>query len=293
MTGPSSHAPGTPTMALDLYRGMGRDELGTAYDNRAVVPGWQDYLADWRRRSDAAYARHAPLRDVPYGPGPRQRLDLFESADPGAATVLFLHGGYWQWNDKEGQAFVADGLLPHGLSVAIGEHTLAPQADMASICAEPAAMVARLRTLLAGRGRRADAVIVCGISSGAHLMACALGAPGVCGAVLISGSYDLEPIRISPLNDAIGMDADTARRCSPLHRRLPAIGEVLLTHGADERPEIVRQAADFHQSLVARGHRSMLAPVAGTDHFSVLETLAGPDGVLARASAALARRAVR
>lgn len=275
----------------ETYRGMDRDALGTAYDNRAIVPGWQDALADWRVRSDALYAARRPLRDLRYGPGARQRIDLFEAPAPDAPTVLFMHGGYWQWNDKEGQAFVAEGLLAHGLSVAIGEHTLAPAAGMAEICAEPAEMVARLRALLASRGRRADAIVVCGISSGAHLMACALGAPGVRGAVLISGTYDLEPIRLSPLNDAIGMDAATARRCSPLHARHEDVGEVLLTHGSLERPELVRQAADFHEALTARGHRATLAPVAGADHFSVLETLAAADGVLARATAALARRA--
>jgi arylformamidase len=278
-------------MAIDTYRGMDRDALSVAYDNRAIVPGWEGYLARWRARSDALYAARAPLRDLPYGPGPRQRLDLFESADASAPTVLFLHGGYWQWNDKEGQAFIAEGLLPHGLSVAIGEHTLAPAAGMAEICDEPRAMVARLRTLLAGRGRRDDAILVCGISSGAHLMACALTAPGVRGAVLISGTYDLEPIRISPLNDAIGMDADTARRCSPLHAVHQGVGEILLSHGSRERPEIVRQSADFHEVLTARGRRSTLAPVAGADHFSVLDTLADPSGVLARETAALARRA--
>lgn len=279
-------------MAIDTYRGMGREALAVAYDNRAIVPGWEDYLADWRARSDALYAERTPLRDVRYGPGPRQRLDLFETPDPSAPTVLFLHGGYWQWNDKEGQAFIAQGLLAHGLSVAIGEHTLAPAAPMAAICAEPGAMVARLRTLLAERGRRDDAIVICGISSGAHLMACALTAPGVRAAVLISGTYDLEPIRISPLNDAIGMDAETARRCSPLHAVHTGVGEVLLSHGSRERPEIVRQSADFHEVLTARGHRSTLAPVVGADHFSVLETLADPSGVLAEQTVALARRAI-
>jgi acetyl esterase/lipase len=277
-------------MATDTYRGMGRDALAEAYNNRAIVPGWERYLAGWRARSDVLYDTHRPLRDVTYGPGPRQRLDLFEAPAPSAPTVLFLHGGYWQWNDKEGQAFIAAGLLAHGLSVAIGEHTLAPAAGMASICDEPRAMVARLRTLLAERGRLNDSVLVCGISSGAHLMACALTAPGVRGAVLISGTYDLEPIRISPLNDAIGMDAETARRCSPLHHALDGAGEILLSHGSLERPEIVRQSADFHEALTARGHRSTLAPVADADHFSVLETLADPEGMLARATAALARR---
>jgi hypothetical protein len=32
-------------MAIETYRGMGRDALGEAYDNRAVVPGWERYVA--------------------------------------------------------------------------------------------------------------------------------------------------------------------------------------------------------------------------------------------------------
>ena len=277
-------------MTIDTYRGMGRDARAVAYNNRAIVPGWENYLADWHARSQALYAKAQPLRDTPYGTGSRQRLDLFEGSDAGAPTVLFLHGGYWQWNDKEGQAFIAEGLLPHGLSVAIGEHTLAPTAGMAAICKEPLMMVSHLRTLLAQRGRRDDAIVLCGISSGAHLMACALTAPGVVGAVLISGTYDLEPIRISPLNDAIGMDFEVARRCSPLHAAHEGLGEVLLSHGSRERPEIVRQSRDFHEALCARGHRSTLAPVEGADHFSVLETLADPARILAQETVALAWR---
>jgi len=277
-------------MTINTYRGMDRDVLSTAYNNRAVVPSWEKYLADWHVRSRALYTQAQPLRDIAYGSGSRQRLDLFEGADPGAPTVLFLHGGYWQWNDKEGQAFIAEGLLPHGLSVAIGEHTLAPAAGMEAICEEPPMMVARLRTLLAQRGRRDDAILLCGISSGAHLMACALTAPGVVGAVLISGTYDLEPIRISPLNDVIGMEFEVARRCSPLHASHVGLGEVLLSYGSRERPEIIRQSQDFHNALRACGHQSILTTVEGADHFSVLETLADPTGVLAQEAVALARR---
>jgi acetyl esterase/lipase len=269
---------------------MDRQALKVAYDNRAVCPGWETKLADWRERSVASYAARPHLRDVPYGPGPRHRIDLFEADDPNAPTVLYLHGGYWQWNDKEGQAFIAEGLLPHGLNVALGEHTLAPAAGMDVIAAEPAAMVAGLRALLAGRGRRSDAIVLCGMSSGAHLLACTLGAPGVAAALLVSGAYDLEPVRLSPLNDPIGMDFCTARRASPLHAPQTTAAQIVIAFGGEERPEIRRQGADFHEALVAQGRRAALSPVPGTDHFSVLETLACPDGQLAREAAALAGR---
>jgi arylformamidase len=266
---------------MNFYRGMDRAGLDAAYNNRAVVPGWEGYLARWADRSGALYARQPCLRDLRYGAGGRQRLDIFPGGRPSRPTVLFLHGGYWQWNDKEGQAFIAEGLLAHGLNVAIGEYTLAPAAGMADICEEARAMVKwlaeNLSTILGGKSE----IWLCGISTGAYLMAYALGVPEAKGALLISGIYDLEPIRLSSLNDAIGMSTEEARRFSPLHRPAGASKPLTLAFGDRERPEIQRQSRDFAQALTSQGWSPEILPVEGADHFSVLETLATEDGVLA------------
>jgi arylformamidase len=275
------------TKRMNSYRGMDRAGLDVAYNNRAVVPGWEGYLARWAERSGAIYAAKTCLRDLRYGEGVRQRLDIFPCGQPSRPTILFLHGGYWQWNDKEGQAFVAEGLLAHGLNVAIGEYTLAPSAGMADMCAEATAMtrwlIDNLSTILRGKTE----IWLCGISTGAHLMAYALGLAELRGGLLISGIYDLEPIRLSSLNDAIGMSAEEARRFSPLHRPAGASKPLTLAFGDKERPEIRRQSRDFAEALTAQGWRPEILAVAGADHFSVLETLAAKDGVLARLMAEL------
>ena len=49
---------------------------------------------------------------------------------------VFIHGGYWQRNDKEMFAFVADGPCPHGIDVAVIGYTLAPEARLADIVEE-------------------------------------------------------------------------------------------------------------------------------------------------------------
>ncbi|WP_158815706.1 alpha/beta hydrolase [Methylocapsa sp. S129] len=272
---------------MNFYRGMDRAGLDAAYNNRAVVPGWEGYLARWADRSGALYAARPCLRDLRYGEGVRQRLDIFPCGQPSRPTILFLHGGYWQWNDKEGQAFIAAGLLAHGLNVAIGEYTLAPAAGMADICAEAIAMTQwlaeKLLTIVSGKSE----VWLCGISTGAHLMAYALDLPQVRGGLLISGIYDLEPIRLSSLNDAIGMSAEDARQFSPLHRPVGAPKPLVLAFGDKERPEIQRQSRDFGEVLRAQGWRPGILPVEGADHFSILETLAAGDGVLARSMAEL------
>ncbi len=275
---------------MERYRGMDRAALDAAYNNRAVVPGWQDYLDRWATEGEPLYAERATARDLRYGDGHRQRLDLFLADDPAAPTCLFLHGGYWQWNDKEGQAFVARGLLAHGINAAVGEYTLAPEAGMAEICGEAVAQVDFLRRELAARGLSADRVYLAGISTGAHLMAQALGEPGVRGALLISGIYDLEPIRLSSLNDPIGMDAAEARAFSPLHQVPADTPPVIIAYGSDERPEIRRQSEDYAAVLSSLGREVARMPVPGCDHFSVLEQLSAPEGVLSRALARLVTR---
>lgn len=224
------------------------------------------------------------LRDLRYGPNPRQRIDLFPSGLSDAPAILFLHGGYWQWNDKEGQAFVAEGLLARGFDVAIGEYSLAPEARMPDICADAVAMLDWLARELPARGLGKSGLYLSGISTGAHLAALGLGHDAVRGALLISGIYDLEPIRISSLNDAIGMDWRQARAHSPLHAVPPRTAPAVVAFGADERPEIRRQSRDYADALTALGRSARLLPVAGCDHFLVLETLADPAGALAVAA---------
>ncbi len=113
-----------------LYRGMDRAALDAAYNNGAAVADAPRFRADWASRSAALRERHAATLDIVYGAAPRAKLDLFLAEPPGRATLIFIHGGYWQMNAKENFAFVAEGPLAHGINVASLGYTLAPDAGM-------------------------------------------------------------------------------------------------------------------------------------------------------------------
>src|SRR5437870_10663571 len=121
-----------------LYRGMDRAALDAAYDNGAAVgPVKRErYFADRRIRSEAFRKRHSGQIDVPYGVGARQRLDVYPCGTPGAPTLAFVHGGYWQSNDKEPLSYVGESLLPAGFNLVLVEYTLAPTAPPDAIVAE-------------------------------------------------------------------------------------------------------------------------------------------------------------
>jgi len=270
-------------MSQTVYRGMNQAELDAGYNNTAAVPRVQEHLASWTERSAAMRPTLDAAWDLRYGEKPRQRLDFIRARSRGRPTFLYIHGGYWQRNDKEPQQCMAAGLLAHDVNFATMEYTLAPNATMDEIVAEVRAcadyLVPRLAELDADPGR----LVVGGHSAGGHLTATLREHPGVTGILPISGLFDLEPIQLSYLNVAVRMDMETARRHSPLLHLEGSHPAVIVVGGA-ELPELQRQSRELHAAYQARGLKSELHVLPGEDHFTILEQLAAPQGALTRAA---------
>ncbi len=270
-----------------LYRGMDRIQLDTAYNNTAAVPDRDAIVAGWVARSARVRRERPGHFDLAYGDSPRERLDLFLAANPMAPTLAFIHGGYWQMNDKEGTTFLAEGVLPHGINFALIEYTLAPAARLDRIVAEVRRAALWLAEHLGDYSADPGRLYVSGHSAGGHLTAATMSLPAVRGGLAISGIYDLEPIRLNYLNDKLGLDEVEAERNSPLLHIPPMAGELVVAYGTRELPELCRQSIDYAQAWVERDLAGHLLPVDGANHFTILETLADPQGVLARAFLAM------
>ena len=265
-----------------LYRGMDRAALDTAYNNTAAVgiPKRDAYVAGWTARSDALRKSRSPRLNQPYGDGARQSVDMFSCGTPGAPTLVYIHGGYWQMNDKDPYAFVGEGLLAAGFNLALMEYTLAPSARLDQIVAEVRAAVAWVISHAKEHGGDPGRVFVSGHSAGGHLTAMAMDDPRVAGGVAISGIYDLEPIRLNYLNDKLGLDVAEAERNSPM-RHLPAkAGALVVTVGLGELPELIRQSEEYAAAWTKKGLPGHYLPVPKHDHFSILEELAQPQGAI-------------
>lgn len=262
------------------YRGTDRSVLDAAYDNRRAVPDFAAWLEACRQRSRRLRASRACRIDLPYGPRARQRIDFFPAAAPGAPLLVFIHGGYWQSSDKESHSYVAEGPLACGFAVALVGYTLAPEADIDGIVAEIDEALDWLASHATRLGADPERLCVCGHSAGAHLAAMMLSKASLAAAIAVSGIFDLEPIRLSSLNDKLGLTPDSARRNSPLHRLPAARPQLIIAAGARELPELRRQSEDYAAALAHRGMAARHLLLEGHDHFSVLEELARPEGVL-------------
>ena len=265
-----------------LYRGMDRAQLDAAYDNRAAVANVDEIKAHWLQRGASIRREHPRHLDLAYGGSRRERLDLFLATSPKAPTLAFIHGGYWQFaeSDKENYTFIAEGLLPNGINLAMIEYTLAPAARMDQIVGEVRRAVGWLAERLGEFGADPRRIYVAGHSAGGHLTATTMTLPAVRGGIAISGIYDLEPIRLNYLNEKLGLDEAEAERNSPLLHLPPMAGPLVVAYGTAELPELCRQSAEYGQAWVESGLSGHLLPIDRADHFTVLEALADPQGAL-------------
>jgi len=260
---------------------MDRAALDAAYNNSAAVRDSAAIVAEWDRRSTAFAAMHAQHLDLRYGPRERNRIDYFPATSRGGPVLVFIHGGYWQMRAKENFRFVAQGPLAHGIDVALIAYTLAPDATLTDIVAETHAALTWLAGNLGNLGGDAQRIYVSGWSAGGHLTAMSMTHPAVRGGLAISGIYDLEPIRLSYLDAKLQLTEDEVERLSPLRSVTTIARPLVIAYGTAELPELQRQSAEYAAALARTGGSATLAPLAGHDHFSVMEELADPNGTLA------------
>jgi arylformamidase len=274
------------------------DEVERGYNNRAAVPDHPRWIARWGELSAAAFASERVLRDLRYGPGPKETLDLFTPRGPARGTLVFLHGGYWRALDKAEHAFVAPPLTARGIAVAVVNYDLCPHVSIATIvdeCARAVAWVAREGEKHGADPRR---LVVAGHSAGGHLAAMMIArdwrpdgfpAPPVHGGVTLSGVHDLRPLPRFSYNVDLKLDDASATRLSPALSPPASGAPLVIAVGGDETGEFLRQSRLMWDAWPRNRPPGQAGPlvVPGKHHFDVVLDHADASSDLARATLAL------
>jgi arylformamidase len=286
-------------VSAPIFRGYDREALDREYNNRDKVADFQGWI-DRYARASAEARRDLPGRlDVAHGARPGEALDVFLPPGPGPAPVhVFVHGGYWQRMDKADFSFVARALQPVGAAVVVINYDLIPAVSMDELVRQCRAAVAWVWRQAPTFGGDPDRITVSGHSAGGHLTAMLMATDwpafdrvpaGVIRAGLgLSGLYDLEPIRLSYLNDVLRLSPEETWRNSPVHLRPPRTGRLLLAVGGLEGPEYLRQTEDLAGAWRRWGAEVEVKVLDGQDHFSIIGQLEEPGSRLARTLQALA-----
>jgi arylformamidase len=266
--------------------------LDAQYNNRARVPDALALIGRWATASTVAREGSPAARlDLRYGDGASETLDVFPSAMPNAPVLVFIHGGYWRSLDKSDFSFVAPSFVADSATVVVPNYALCPAVTIEDIALQMVKAVVWTWRHAAEQGGDPTRIAVVGHSAGAHLAAMLLSCrwkqvaddlppQPLAGALAISGLYDLEPIRRTPyLQPDLRLTPSQVARLSPAFFPRPKVGKLYAVVGAEESDEFLR-----HNQLIRDQWGPTAVPVAetlpGSNHFSVLESLADPQGRL-------------
>jgi acetyl esterase/lipase len=246
------------------------------YMNGAFIPGAADFPARWQAKAAAFRTALGPRAqlDLPYGPAPRQRLDLFLPESTPRGALVFVHGGYWHLFDKSHWSHLAAGALSHGFAVAMPGYTLAPEARIAAMTAEIATACRLVAAKVPGP------LVVTGHSAGGHLaarMGCADIAAPVTRVVPISPLTELGALIVTTMNETLGIDDNEAATESPTRLALRPGTTAHVWVGAAERPAFL-----WHARALAEEWDCPWTADPDRHHFDVIEALEDPTSPLCK-----------
>ena len=267
------------------------------YNARAMIPDHPHIFTRWLKDSAQARRTHAALFDLAYGEASGERLDFFPTNRSDAPLLVYIHGGWWRSLDKSDFSFIAPAYTRAGFNVALTNYTLAPEASIAEI------VVQQLRAL-AWLYRNAEKydfdprrIVVAGHSAGAHLTAMAMAAlwpvfapdlPAdlVKGGILMSGIYDLEPVRHADfVNVDLKLSAEYIAPLSPAGMPQAHPSPFLTAFGGLESDEFKRQTGLIIDAWKSNHVADIALPQA--NHLTICDAFGTPGTPLHEATVQL------
>ena len=282
-------------MNQPLYRNMTPDELRLQYNPARSMPKAPQLFQSWKQRSADFRARAKAELGIAYGENPAARLDLFLPEASSPRLHVYIHGGYWQAFGKDDFSFMAEGLVRAGMAVAIVGYPLCPTVPFAGVIRHARLALAFLWREAGRLGVKPDKLQISGHAAGAHLCAMllatlwskfdeALAEDIIHSALLISGVYELEPLRFIETGRALRLTPEMAKRLSPISLRSASKARLLLSTGGQESAEFKRQTSVFGRLWARQGSNLEVITFPLRNHFTVLEELAPPESALVRRS---------
>lgn len=260
-----------------------------AYANMQHISNGETFPGLWAEQADSTRKTLAKVdrleAGIAYGPGERNRFDLFRPENTPEGLMVFVHGGYWLRFDKSFFSHLAQGSLANGWAVAIPSYTLCPDIRISGITREIAGAIETAAGMIEGP------ICIAGHSAGGHLvtrMVCEDSAlpknvrERIRTVMSISGVHDLRPIMHIEQNEELRLDETEAVAESPALKRPLPHTRLVCWVGAGERAEFLRQNALLANIWLGLGATVSCVEEPDRHHFDVIAGLAEADSPITR-----------
>ena len=290
-TAAQAHKLKGPLVWLD----MDQKELDDAYDQTVYAPN-QPLLAARRKLASESVLKRFPPERRAYGSSDIEKLDIYKTKRTNAPVNVYIHGGAWRNGTANDFAFLAETFVDAGAHSVILDFIQVQDAggSLMPMIQQVRSAVAWVYENAASFGGDPNRIYVTGHSSGAHLTGCTLvtdwekdfGVPAniIKGGLMVSGMYDLKPVRLSKRSKYVNFTDEIEQALSSQRHLDKLNAPIVVAYGTQETPEFQRQSRDFAAAVKAAGKPVELIVGDGFNHFEMQETLGNPYGIAGRAA---------
>ena len=290
-TSPEARIKG-PIVWLD----MDQKALDDAYDQTVYAPNQPLIAARRKLASESVLKRLGPPERVAYGATEVEKLDIYKTRRQNAPVLIYIHGGAWRNGSAKDFAFPAEVFTNAGAHFVVPDFVQVQDAggSLLPMIEQVRRAVVWVYKNAASFGGDAKRVFITGHSSGAHLAGVTLvtewvndyGLPPdvIKGGLLVSGMYDLKPVRLSKRSEYVKFTDEIEEKLSSQRHLDRLNAPVTIAYGTQETPEFQRQSREFAAAVKAAGKPVELIVGEGFNHFEMQETFGNPYGIAGRAA---------
>lgn len=228
------------------------------------------------------------VRNLTYGDGERQKLDLYLPLQRDNATpvVVFFYGGSWKSGERRNYRFVGEALASRGIVTVVPDYRLYPENRYPAFLQDSAAAVAWVKRQIAAYGGDPSRVFLAGHSAGAYnaamlavdpqyLNAAIGGSAGICGVISMAGpiGVNLQDYKSTRPIFSHAVDAESTR---PVMHVKPGGPSFLLMHGQADSTVYPINTEMFEAALRQSGNTVEVEYIPGIGHYRIIAGLADP-----------------
>lgn len=228
------------------------------------------------------YTRHA---GIPYGDGPRRRLDVYvpKAAEGARPVVLFVYGGSWSTGERAQYRFVGQALAAQGYVAVLPDYRLDPEGRFPGFVQDIAAAFAWTARHAGDYGGDPKRLFLMGHSAGAYNVAMLASDPrylaahgldrrAIAGVIGLAGPYDFLPLDNATTRRVFG-HVDLLDLTQPVRLVDAATPPMLLLHGSEDETVYPRHSLRLAARLAALGVAAEAKLYPGIGHVGILLAL--------------------
>ncbi len=216
-------------------------------------------------------------KDISYGQGERQKLDIFASkkTDSPRPVIVFFHGGSWQFGDKKYYSFVGSYIKSIGAVCVIVNYPLFPKQTFPGFIEDASLALAWVKDNIGEYGGDAQKIFLMGHSSGGHtaLITALKYQRYVKGCISVATPNNISR-RV--YGEIFGQAFENGGEQPTRYIKQSSNGtRFLIIHGSWDKVVPVADGADINTSLIESGYKSdLVKPRMG--HMRIMTTIGWP-----------------